>query len=602
MQAPLYGVFSALKGRMCMRVYRDLWWFFKEEKKAYIIGIIVLVLVSILVLVPPYVIGRVVDGIYDSTLTSDSLTGWILLLIGVGVITYGLRYVWRIMIFGASIRLARTIRNQLYQHFTKMSSRFYQRFRTGDLMAHGTNDVRAVQMTAGQGVLTIVDSLTMGGFVVLTMAIVIDWKLTLITLAPMPLMAILTNYYGGLLHKRFHVAQGSFSELNDNVQSVISGVRVTKAFGQEEAETEEFRLKSLDVVKKNMKVARIDALFSPTISLIVGICYFLAVAFGARFVINGELTIGELTSFTVYLSLLIWPMLALGMFFNTVERGRASYDRIQKLLAEDDEILDFPDSVDKKATGTISVNIHAFQYPGSASIALKGIDLNIYEGKTLGIVGKTGSGKTTMLRLLQREYDLTDGRITIGDTSIEKLKITRLKEMYGIVPQEHFLFSASIAENVAFAVPNATREQIVNACKLAGIHRDISTFKEGYDTLVGERGVTLSGGQKQRISIARALLVDPEVLIMDDSLSAVDAATEEHILSQLREHRQNQTNIITAHRLSAIHHADTIIVLSAGEIVECGNHQELMQAKGWYSRMYTQQQLENLVEKGGANE
>ena len=585
-----------------MRVYRDLWWFFKEEKKAYIIGIIVLVLVSILVLVPPYVIGRVVDGIYDSTLTSDSLTGWILLLIGVGVITYGLRYVWRIMIFGASIRLARTIRNQLYQHFTKMSSRFYQRFRTGDLMAHGTNDVRAVQMTAGQGVLTIVDSLTMGGFVVLTMAIVIDWKLTLITLAPMPLMAILTNYYGGLLHKRFHVAQGSFSELNDNVQSVISGVRVTKAFGQEEAETEEFRLKSLDVVKKNMKVARIDALFSPTISLIVGICYFLAVAFGARFVINGELTIGELTSFTVYLSLLIWPMLALGMFFNTVERGRASYDRIQKLLAEDDEILDFPDSVDKKATGTISVNIHAFQYPGSASIALKGIDLNIYEGKTLGIVGKTGSGKTTMLRLLQREYDLADGRITIGDTSIEKLKITRLKEMYGIVPQEHFLFSASIAENVAFALPNATREQIVDACKLAGIHRDISTFKEGYDTLVGERGVTLSGGQKQRISIARALLVDPEVLIMDDSLSAVDAATEEHILSQLREHRQNQTNIITAHRLSAIHHADTIIVLSAGEIVECGNHQELMQAKGWYSRMYTQQQLENLVEKGGANE
>ncbi|WYP24867.1 ABC transporter transmembrane domain-containing protein [Alkalihalobacillus sp. FSL W8-0930] len=582
-----------------MRVYKDLWWFFKEEKRAYVLGIFVLIVVSLFVLVPPYIIGQIVDGVNESTLTRSSLTQWIVLLVSVGVITYGLRYVWRIMIFGASIRLARTIRNQLYEHFTNMSSRFYQRFKTGDLMAHATNDVRAVQMTAGQGVLTIVDSLTMGGVVVLTMAIAIDWKLTLITLAPMPFMALLTNYYGGLLHKRFRAAQQSFSELNDNVQGAISGVRVTKAFGQEQAETNVFKDKSMDVVVKNIKVARIDALFSPTISLIVGVCYFLAIVFGARAVVNGTLTIGELTSFTVYLSLLIWPMLALGMFFNTVERGRASYDRIRLLLAEKETFHEEPDAQDYPANGDIDVQIKHFQYPGSSSAALKNIYLHIKKGQTIGIVGKTGSGKTTLLRLLQREYDVTEGQINIEGVPLPKWRIKRVKEMYGTVPQDHFLFSASIADNVAFANPKASISEVIKACQLADVHKDILGFKDGYDTLVGERGVTLSGGQKQRISIARALLSDPNVLMMDDALSAVDAATEEEILKQLKSHRKNSTNIITAHRLSAIHHADLILVLNNGEVVECGTHQELMNVSGWYFNMYNQQQLEYVVEKGG---
>lgn len=582
-----------------MRVYKDLWWFFKEEKKAYLLGIFVLILVSLLVLIPPYVIGQIVDGVNESTLTGVSLTRWILLLLVTGLVTYGLRYVWRIMIFGASIRLARTIRNQLYGHFTRMSSRFYQRFKTGDLMAHATNDVRAVQMTAGQGVLTIVDSLTMGGVVVFTMAIMIDWKLTLITLSPMPLMALLTNIYGGLLHKRFRDAQQSFSELNDNVQGAISGVRVTKAFGQEQSDIKQFEEKSLDVVAKNMRVARVDALFSPTISFIVGICYFLAIVFGARSVVNDTLTIGELTSFTVYLSLLIWPMLALGMFFNTVERGRASYDRIQLLLSEKETIREEPDAFDQKAIGNIQLRIHSFRYPASSAVALKNIHLDIKQGQTIGIVGKTGSGKTTLLRLLQREYDLTDGEISLDHVPLHKWSLRRVKEMYGTVPQDHFLFSATIAENVAFAKPEATINEIMEACQLANIHKDILTFKNGYDTLVGERGVTLSGGQKQRISIARALISNPNILMMDDALSAVDAATEEEILKQLKANRRNRTNIITAHRLSAIHHADKIIVLSNGEIIEEGTHQELMDTSEWYVKMYNQQQLEYLVEKGG---
>ncbi|KHF40687.1 ABC transporter transmembrane domain-containing protein [Halalkalibacter okhensis] len=582
-----------------MKVFKDLWWFFKQEKVSYGLGILVLALVSLLTLTPPLIVGIIVDHIVDVTLTTNILLMWIGVLLIVGVLTYGLRFVWRIMIFGASIRLARLLRNQLYKHFTNMSHRFYQRHRTGDLMAHATNDIRAVQMTAGQGVLTLVDSLTMGGFVIVTMAATISWKLTLICLIPMPFMAYLTSYYGTLLHKRFHLAQAAFSDLNDTVQESVTGVRVAKTFGQEEDEITRFKNKSKDVVDKNVAVAKIDALFDPTISLIVGISFFLAVVFGARFVIAEEMTIGQLTSFTLYLGLLIWPMLAFGWLFNIVERGRASYDRISSLLAEKQDITDEFAKSEKIATGDIHVAIEQFSYPGSNDYALQNIEISLKEGQTLGIVGKTGSGKSTIIRLLQREYDLENGKITIGGYKLNEYRLDDLKASFGNVPQDHFLFSATIADNVAFAKPSASITEIMNSCKLASIHDDIISFKEGYETVVGERGVTLSGGQKQRIAIARAILPDPNVLILDDSLSAVDAKTEEQILESLRVNRAKKTTIITAHRLSAIKHADVIIVLNEGRIIQRGNHHKLMKEDGWYRRMYEQQQLEELVEQGG---
>lgn len=582
-----------------MLVFKELWWFFKKEKVAYGLGIIALAIVSLLSLLPPYVIGVVVDHILRQTLDVRTLVIWISVLVGVGVFSYVFRYLWRILIFGASIRLARLLRNQLYEHFTKMSQRFYQRHRTGDLMAHATNDIRAVQMTAGQGVLTLVDSITMGGFVVLTMALTISWKLTLICLLPMPFMAWLTSYYGSLLHKRFHLAQSAFSDLNDTVQESVTGVRVAKAFGQENSEIEQFRTKSEDVVKKNVSVAKVDALFDPTISFIVGISYFLAVVFGARFVIAEELTIGQLTSFSIYLGLLIWPMLAFGWLFNIVERGRASYDRILAILSEKQEITDERAEIYERLKGDISVDIKSFTYQGSEEISLSDITFSLKEGQTLGIVGKTGSGKSTLIRLLQREYDLDDGTITIGDRSLQTYSLDRLKEGFGHVPQDHFLFSATIADNVAFAKPTASIREIINSCQLAQIHEDIVRFPQGYETIVGERGVTLSGGQKQRISIARAVLPNPEILILDDSLSAVDAKTEEQILSGLRENRQDKTTIITAHRLSAIKHADLILVLDQGKVIERGTHTNLMKEAGWYRRMYEQQQLEEIVEQGG---
>ncbi|WP_368504134.1 ABC transporter transmembrane domain-containing protein [Alkalihalophilus sp. As8PL] len=585
-----------------MSVFKDLWWFFKQERFAYGMGILVLAFVSIFTLLPPYIVGVIVDHIAEQSLTTSILLMWVGVLIAVGLLVYVLRFVWRIMIFGAAIRLARLLRNQLYGHFTNMSSKFYQRQRTGDLMAHATNDIRAVQATAGQGVLTLVDSLTMGGFVILTMALTISWELTLISLIPMPFMALLTSYYGTLLHKRFHVAQAAFSELNDTVQESVTGVRVAKAFGQEEREIEGFRSKSEEVVQKNVAVAKVDALFDPTISFIVGISYFLAVVFGARYVIADELTIGQLTSFTIYLGLLIWPMLAFGWLFNIVERGRASYDRISNLLREKQDITEEQASVTTVAKGDIEIAVDSFTYPGANVTSLRNVHVHLQEGQTLGVVGKTGSGKSTLIRLLQREYDVSEGIITIDGVPVNEYSLDALKKAFGLVPQEHFLFSATIADNVAFAKPEASFKEIVAACELANIHEDITRFDQGYDTVVGERGVTLSGGQKQRISIARALLSHPNILILDDSLSAVDAKTEEQILTSLRENREGKTTIITAHRLSAIKHADLIIVLSDGEIIERGTHTNLMDENGWYRSMYDQQQLESVVRGGGEDE
>ncbi|MCU9611959.1 ABC transporter transmembrane domain-containing protein [Caldibacillus lycopersici] len=582
-----------------MKVFRDLAWFFKQERKSYLLGILLLLLVAALQLVPPKVIGIVADEIGNQTLTWSKLGIWTAVIIGSGFFMYIFRYYWRICIFGSSVKLSRLLRTKLYDHFTKMSSSFYQRKRIGDLMAHATNDIQAIQQTAGSGVLTLVDSLATGGSVILAMAFTISWKLTIIALLPMPIIAILTNWYGTKLHHRFRLAQEAFSSLNDKTQESISGIKVIKTFGQEKEDIEEFRKQSDDVVQKNIAVAKIDALYDPTISAVVGLSFFLSIGFGAYFVVNGSMTIGQLISFNTYLGLLIWPMLAFGWLFNIVERGRASYGRVSTLLNEKVDIEDTSTGVDQVPSGEIDYKIQIFTYPNENTAVLQNINFALAQGKTLGIVGKTGAGKTTLLKLLIREFEGYKGEIRIGGIPIHEYKLDAFRRAFGYVPQDHFLFSTSIKENIAFAKADASLSEIETAAEIANIHEDILNFTEGYQTIVGERGVSLSGGQKQRISIARAVLLNPEILILDDSLSAVDAKTEEMILSALRNNREGKTTIITSHRLSAIQHADIILVLDEGKIVQKGMHEELMNEEGWYKDMYLHQQLESLVEHGG---
>ncbi|PGS19751.1 ABC transporter ATP-binding protein [Bacillus cereus] len=582
-----------------MKVFINLAWFFKQEKRAYIIGIIMLFGVALLELVAPKVLGIVVDEISNGTLTSEKLLKWVILLVVVGITMYILRYLWRIMIFGSSLKLARQLRKNLYEHFTKMSPSFYQSRRTGDLMAHATNDIQAIQQTAGSGVLTLVDSLAVGGCVLVAMGFTISWKLTLLSLIPMPIVAISTNYYGTLLHKRFHKAQQSFSEINDKVQESMSGMKVIRSLGQEQEDLQAFRKKSEDVVHKNMLVARIDSLFDPTISLIVGFSFLIAVCYGSVLVVRGELTVGNLVTFTTYLGTLVWPMLAFGWLFNIMERGRASYDRVEKILSQKSDVVNREDAVHKVASGDVTFAVDSFSYKKNELLQLIDVHFDLKKGETLGVVGRTGAGKTTLLKCLIREYDHFNGELKVGERDIRDVTLYGVRSAISYVPQDHFLFSASIGENIAFGKADATYNEITRAAEIACIHNDILQFSEGYETVVGERGVSLSGGQKQRISIARALLTDAEILILDDCLSAVDAKTEETILSALKRERAGKTTIITAHRLSAIQHANLILVVDDGRIVQRGTHEQLMEENGWYKEMYESQQLEALVEKGG---
>lgn len=582
-----------------MKVLVQLGWFFKQRKKQYGLGIAALVFVSLLQLLPPKIIGFIVDDITEGTLSASELTKWLIVLLVAGVLMYVSRYYWRVMIFGSAVLLSRTMREKLFNHFTRMSPSFYQKRRVGDLMAHATNDINAVQQTAGMGILTLVDSISTGGFVILTMALTINWKLTLIALIPFPLMIFLTSYYGRLLRRRFRFAQEAFSNLNDKTQESISGIKVIKTFGQQKEDIADFTDLSTDVVAKNMRVAKVDALFDPTITGIFALSYILSFYFGTKFIIAEQMSIGDMVAFSTYLGLLTWPMLAFGFLFNIVERGNASYSRITELLSITPDIQDITGAINERPEGNLHFNIEEFTFPDDKSPALRNVHFTLNRGETLGIVGKTGSGKTAILKLLLREFEGYKGKIIYGGKPINQYKQQRLRESIGYVPQDHFLFSTTIAENIAFTNPKIDREKIYDAARLAHIHDDILGFAQGYETIVGERGVSLSGGQKQRVSIARALIMQPELLILDDSLSAVDAKTEEAILESLKHTRTGETTVITSHRLSAIQHAHKIIVMDEGTIVEEGTHEELIALNGKYKEMYDLQQLEVLVEQGG---
>lgn len=594
-------LFLALKykGVEYMDMFKKLGWFFRQEKKHYIIGTLMLVLLSVLTAIIPLIIGRIIDNMAAQRMSMNQLWFWVFVIIIITIAQYIMRYIWRTEIFGTSAKLERILRARLFNHFTKMDTIFFQKYRTGDLMARTTNDLNAIRMVAGGGILTLVDSLSQGLLTLVMMFIAVDWRLTLVSIIPIPLLAILIRYVGSKLHYHSRRSQAAFSSMNDKVQESVTGMKVIKTFGEEELDTADFKKMTQDVVEKNKNVHIFDAGFRPVSQLIMGMATMIGLFFGGFLVINNEITIGLLVAFISYITRLQWPMIAVGRLFNILERGSASYDRILDLLDEDSTIIEAKNPIDTSITGDIDVNIEKFVYPGEDEAALSNINLNLQQGQTLGIVGKTGSGKTTLFKLLLRDYDSFRGDIKFNQYSIKDYSLDSLLGNIGYVPQDNFLFSTSVRNNIRFANLNASQEQVEQAAEITSIHDDILGFPEGYDTQVGERGVALSGGQKQRISMARAMLIDPELLILDDSLSAVDAKTEEAILEAIKTKRRNKSTMISAHRLSSVMHADEIIVLDEGAIIERGTHEELLSKDGWYKEMFEKQQLEiNQDEEG----
>lgn len=578
-----------------MNLIRKLGWFLKLEKRRYIIGIIALSLVSVFNLIPPKVIGNIVDKIEAGNLTNSQLFINIIYLVLAAFIMYGLRYVWRVYIFGAAYNLGRILRFRLFQHFTKMSPSFYQKYRTGDLMAHATNDVNAVVMVAGGGVMSAVDASITALVTLFTMVFLISAKLTLIAVIPLPFLAYATNKLGEKNHQSFKEAQESFSDLNNKVQESVSGIRVTKSFGYGNDEINSFGETNKKVFSKNIIASKYNALFDPMVLVFVGLSYTLTLIFGGIFISRGEISVGNLVTFVTYLDMLVWPLQAIGWLFNIGQRGDVSYTRIEKLLAEENDVVEKENTIPAH-NGRLEYNINSFSYVGEET--LSDIKFAIDKGQTLGIVGVTGSGKTTLLKLLLREYDVEDGSINLNNHNIKDYKLNDLRSLIGYVPQDQVLFAMSIKENIRFADTKYTDKQVENITKVCGIYDDIVNMTDGFNTIIGERGVSLSGGQKQRMAMSRALIMNPEILILDDSLSAVDAKTEHLILENLKEERSGKTTIITAHRLSAIVHADLIIVMDNGKIIERGTHDQLIAQDGWYKETYNTQQLEEKM-KGG---
>lgn len=578
-----------------MQVFWQLRWYFRQQWRRYGGAIGILILVSLFELLPPRAIGWIVDDVVAGEMSLTVMFGWLGGLVAIWFFVYFLRIIWRVWLFGAAAELGTVLRNRLYKHFSFHPPVFFERHKTGDLMARSTNDVNAVVMTAGEGVLTAADSLITGIAVLFVMTTMLSWELTLLALAPMPLMAIAVFFLGRQLHSRFSASQAAFSDLTDKTQESLNGVRMIRAFGLEKRQQADFAAVTDFVGDKNLGVARVDAKFDPVIQLAIGMSFFLSIAGGAYMVHHDRLSLGDLTAFTLYQGLMIWPMLAMAWLFNILERGSAAWNRLKQLFDQHPEIVSGEQQLTKQRQ-PLQVAISQFYWPEQKQPALADVSFTLESGKMLGLAGPIGSGKSTLLALLLRQQELTDGTIHYGDASLREANLDQWRSRFAVVSQTPFLFSRSIADNIALGRPEASMAQIRAAAEAACIDSDIMQFPEGYQTLVGEKGITLSGGQKQRIAIARALLLDAEILILDDALSAVDGKTEHRILTNLRQQR-GKTVIVIAHRLTALEEADMILVLQQGRIAEQGTHSSLIKEENWYAEMYRYQKLEQAIEE-----
>ncbi len=577
--------------------FRTLKGYFVRHRWRLLAGLATLLVVDGLQLIIPQVIKWAIDDLTRGGIVQADLVKYGLYISGIALLIGFFRYFWRFMILGTARRIEEALRSRLFSHLQTLSLSFFQETKTGDLMAHATNDIDAVRMAVGMGLVAITDTLVLGTSAIVFM-ILIDPKLTLFAMVPMPFIALVTTRFSRLVHHRFEGVQASFSRLTEQVRESLAGIRVVKAFVQEEHENGKLGHIGEEYVGRNLRLIKVWGIFFPLIMLLANLGTVIVLWLGGMKTIVGTITAGGFVAFMTYLGILAWPMMALGWVINLIQRGSASMGRINKILNTQPEMADRPRLRPiTKLEGKIEFRDLTFSYKPGLSPALKGITLQVNSGEFVAIVGRTGTGKTTLCNLIPRLFDPPDGHLFMDGREIHAIPIQPLRESIGYVPQDTFLFSTTIRENIVFGNPGASEGEIANAARISQIAEDIRTFPMGIETLIGEKGITLSGGQKQRIAIARAILLNPRIMILDDALSSVDTQTEEWIWNGLREILDGKTRIVVSHRLASIKEADKIIVLDDGEITEMGDHQSLLSMGGIYAEIYRRQQIEEELER-----
>ena len=582
--------------KFAMRYVARHWW-------QYALGILALYLVDQINIYVPEFTGRIIDGLTAGTLDMQAAMKIVWMIAGMGLAIAIGRFGWRFFIFGAARSIEREVRGDMYAHLSKLSMRYFNQHKTGDLMAHFTNDLMSVRQLLGMTVITAFDATVMLVLVLWSMVNYVSPKLTVVAIIPLLIITFGDFFYGKVMHHRFKQKQEAFSGLTDQVQETISGIRVIKAFVQERKELYAFAKTTEFTKGKNLHVVRLQALLMPVMDLIIGTSTLLTLLYGGYLAIHGEITVGQFVAFNSYVGMLVWPMMAVGECITSISQGLASLGRIYGIFEEQPDIVDGEQTNHSITSlkGEIKLNRLTFAYPDMPEVTvLEDVSVTVKPGETLAILGRTGSGKSTVPGLLVRLYDVADGMLTIDGHDLKSIPLGVLRENIACVPQDNFLFSDTLQNNIAFGSADKTLASVEHAAKLACIHENIAAFPEQYQTVVGERGVTLSGGQKQRSSIARALMKDAPILILDDALSAVDTDTERNILDNLRTVRGNdRTTIIVAHRISTIQDADHILVLEDGKVAEYGTHEELLQNDGLYKSLFEKQQLEKQLREEG---
>lgn len=598
-----------------MHTFTFLSKYLKKHRFQYIAGILTLFVVDFANLFIPRLTGTITDGLTEHRFSMSDVEKCLAAIFFLGLTLAIGRFLWRFFLFGAARAIEKEIRNDMFAHLEKMSVEYYNEHKTGDLMTRFTSDLNAVRMSIGPAVICLFDAVVMTVMVLVQMMRYVNVRLTLLVLIPMILICIGELYYGKILHSRYRERQEAVSDLTDFVQESFSGVRVIKAFVRQQAQIRAFAKVNQNARNKNLKVVRLQAIIMPLLDVIIGCSSLITLIYGGYLALTGSITLGRFVAFHQYINMLVWPMLACGEAINMFSQGGASLQRIKHVFEEIPEIRDTPDTKNiDRLWGNITFSHLTFLHKGMTEPTLKDICLNIPAGTTLAIVGRTGNGKSTLVNLLLHLYPTKPGMILLDGQDINAIPLKVLRENIAYVPQDNFLFSDTLKSNIAFGsstgyhngsfspgpssdTPEEDMDQIIRATQAACIHDNIIAFPDGYETIVGERGVTLSGGQKQRSSIARALMKDAPILILDDALSAVDTDTEEHILKNLKQNRAGKTTIFIAHRITTIQNADIIMVLENGQAKEVGTHRELMALNGIYHDMYEQQQLEAAIGK-----